>query len=92
MAIRTTPGPAPRSDPFGRARLDRILATLARLVLRLFFSRVEVSGEGHLPSAGPLLIVPPTSGEEPEAEPEPMVAPTDAGNEHPLDVVSEGPT
>ena len=38
-------------------RLDRFLAALARLAVRVFFRRVEIVGEAHRTASGPLLVV-----------------------------------
>jgi 1-acyl-sn-glycerol-3-phosphate acyltransferase len=40
-----------------RRRLDRAVAALARLVLRVFFRRLEVEGAERLPPRGPRLVV-----------------------------------
>jgi 1-acyl-sn-glycerol-3-phosphate acyltransferase len=50
--------PAPNeSASSGRSRLDALLTRLARLVARIFFSRIEIAGSRHLPPGGPLLII-----------------------------------
>jgi glycerol-3-phosphate O-acyltransferase/dihydroxyacetone phosphate acyltransferase len=40
-----------------RRRTDGVLAGLARVVVGVFFRRVEVTGAARLPAAGPLLVV-----------------------------------
>lgn len=40
-----------------RPFLDRLSAALARLVLRLFFARIDLAGGERLPAGGPLLVV-----------------------------------
>ena len=40
-----------------RDRLDRALAALARLVLGVFFRRLEILGAERLPASGPLVVV-----------------------------------
>jgi 1-acyl-sn-glycerol-3-phosphate acyltransferase len=45
----------PGSRP--RRRLDALVAALARLVVRIFFRRLEVEGGARLPAAGPLVVV-----------------------------------
>ncbi len=37
--------------------LDRALARLSRLLVNIFFARIEVTGQNHLPAGGPLIIV-----------------------------------
>ncbi len=45
------------SRPGERRRLDALVAALARLVVRVFFRRLEVAGGARLPAAGPLVVV-----------------------------------
>ena len=47
----------PRSALPVRRLLDRLSAALARLVLAVFFRRVEVEGLEKVPASGPLLVV-----------------------------------
>lgn len=48
---------AGRGTAPGRRRLDALTAGLARLVVRVFFRRVERVGAARLPPAGPALLV-----------------------------------
>jgi glycerol-3-phosphate O-acyltransferase/dihydroxyacetone phosphate acyltransferase len=46
-----------RRRPATRRRVDPLMAALVRLVLRIFFRRVEVVGRERLPAGRPLLVV-----------------------------------
>jgi glycerol-3-phosphate O-acyltransferase/dihydroxyacetone phosphate acyltransferase len=55
-AIQTFQAPHPRQRPLRRAA-DWGMTNLARLLIRVFFRRVEVQNGDHLPKSGPLVLV-----------------------------------
>jgi glycerol-3-phosphate O-acyltransferase/dihydroxyacetone phosphate acyltransferase len=51
------PGAAETYDRWMRRPADWVMTRLARLLIRVFFRRVELEGGGNLPTAGPVVLV-----------------------------------